>query len=81
MREIDVSWKRAATGQFECCAFCEQQQDACNEPLLADSTSHYIAALVSGIEISPRILLIHAVSTPGVDSASNRNEYQEYFLG
>jgi len=69
VREMDVSWNRAATGRFECCACCEQHQTRvfifCNEPLFPDSTLRYIAALVSGIELSPRILLIHAVLTPG----------------
>ena len=38
-----------------------------------------IAACVSGFFIDIRSFRSHY--GPGVDSASNRNEYQEYFLG
>jgi hypothetical protein len=38
-----------------------------------------IPAVVSGFFIDIKSFRTH--SGPGVDSASNRNEYQEYFLG
>jgi len=38
-----------------------------------------IPAGVSGFFIDIKSYLLHC--DPGVDSASNRNEYQEYFLG
>ena len=48
-----------------------------NKPLLCFAGS--IPASVSGFFIDIKSFWSHY--GPGVDSASNRNEYQEYFLG
>jgi len=40
-----------------------------------------ICAALAMIEVWGKVLFVLFLCDPGVDSASNRNEYQEYFLG
>ena len=48
-------------------------------PLILNLVAGSIPAVVSGFFIDIKSFQSHY--GPGVDSASNRNEYQEYFLG
>jgi hypothetical protein len=59
-------WGTTVTQWLRCCA---TNQEA----------TGLIPAIVSGFFIDIKSFWLHY--GPGVDSASNRNEYQEYFLG